>query len=68
MIFLNMSQSFFLIKTYLIRLLKFGKSTILNLVNSLIAATALIHNLEIYTRNLSDFERVKKLKCIDPIR
>ncbi|RLJ80106.1 type II toxin-antitoxin system VapC family toxin [Pedobacter alluvionis] len=40
----------------------------LKLGDSLIAATALVHNLEIYTRNLSDFERVKKLKCINPIR
>ncbi|MGM9478942.1 type II toxin-antitoxin system VapC family toxin [Pedobacter sp. GSP4] len=40
----------------------------LKLGDSLIAATALIHNLEIYTRNLSDFERVKRLKCVNPIR
>jgi len=40
----------------------------LKLGDSLIAATALIHDLEIYTRNLNDFERVKKLKCINPMR
>lgn len=39
----------------------------LKLGDSLIAATALVNNLKIYTRNLSDFERVKKLKCINPI-
>jgi len=40
----------------------------LKLGDSLIAATASIHGLEIYTRNLSDFERVKGLKCVNPIR
>lgn len=39
----------------------------LKLGDSLIAATALVHNLEIYTRNLSDFERIEGLKCINPI-
>lgn len=40
----------------------------LKLGDSLIAATASVHGLEIYTRNLSDFERVRGLKCINPIR
>ncbi|MDP2415407.1 type II toxin-antitoxin system VapC family toxin [Daejeonella sp.] len=39
----------------------------LKLGDSLIAATALVHSLEIYTRNLSDFERVEGLKCINSI-
>jgi predicted nucleic acid-binding protein len=39
----------------------------LKLGDSLIAATALVHSLEIYTRNLTDFERVEGLKCINPI-
>lgn len=40
----------------------------LKLGDSIIAATAAVLNLEIYTRNLSDFERVKGIKCVDPIR
>lgn len=40
----------------------------LKLADSIIAVTALLNNLNLYTRNLKDFERVKKLKCINPIR
>jgi len=39
----------------------------LKLGDSLIAATAVVNDLEIYTRNLSDFERVKGLKSYNPI-
>jgi len=39
----------------------------LKLGDSLIAATASVHNLEIYTRNLSDFKRVAGLKCVNPL-
>ena len=39
----------------------------LKLGDSLIAATALIHDLTLCTRNLSDFEKVKDLKCVNPI-
>lgn len=40
----------------------------LKLGDSLIAATALVHKLTLYTRNLKDFERVKRLKCVNPIQ
>lgn len=40
----------------------------LKLGDSLIAATASVHQLEIYTRNVVDFERIKKLVCINPIQ
>lgn len=40
----------------------------LKLGDSIIAATALVYNLTLYTRNLKDFERVKKLKCINPVQ
>ena len=39
----------------------------LKLGDSLIAATALVHQLEICTRNMSDFEKIDGLKCINPI-
>ena len=39
----------------------------LKLGDSLIAATALVHELSIYTRNLSDFERVTDINCINPV-
>jgi predicted nucleic acid-binding protein len=50
------------------RAVEIRKKYNLKLGDSIIAATALVHNLEVYTRNLSDIERVKKLKCINPIR
>lgn len=40
----------------------------LKLGDSIIAATAIVHNLSLYTRNLKDFERVKNLECVNPIR
>jgi len=49
------------------RAIEIRKKYNLKLGDSLIAATALVNNLEIYTRNLSDFERVGKLKCINPV-
>ena len=49
------------------RAIEIRKKYNLKLRDILIAATASVHSLEIYTRNLSDFERVKGLKCINPI-
>lgn len=40
----------------------------MKLGDSIIAATALMHNLTLYTRNLKDFERVADLMCINPVR
>jgi predicted nucleic acid-binding protein len=39
----------------------------LKLGDSIIAATALVHGLKLYTRNLKDFERIATLKCVNPI-
>jgi predicted nucleic acid-binding protein len=39
----------------------------LKLGDSIIAATALVHDLSIYTRNLSDFEKTTAISCINPI-
>ena len=43
------------------------KSYNLKLGDSLIAATALVNNLSIYTRNLSDFKKIATVKCTDPL-
>ena len=40
----------------------------LKLGDGLIAATALINNLTVYTRNIADFKRIDNLKFIDPIK
>ena len=39
----------------------------LQLGDSIIAATALEHDLSIYTRNLKDFEKIANVKCINPM-
>ena len=39
----------------------------LKLGDSIIAATSLVYDLKLYTRNLKDFEPVKKLTCVNPI-
>jgi len=44
-----------------------GKKHNLKLGDSIIAATALVHDLTIYTRNLSDFEKTSGISCINPI-
>lgn len=50
------------------RAIEIRKKYNLKLGDSLIAATASVHGLEIYTRNLSDFEKIKGIKCVNPIR
>lgn len=50
------------------RAIEIRKKYHLKLGDSLIAATALVHKLQIYTRNLGDFERIKGIKCINPVR
>ena len=40
----------------------------LKLGDSIISATALVHDLQIYTRNTADFKKIDVIKCINPIR
>jgi len=42
------------------------KKTSIKLPDAVIAATALIHNLTLVTRNVKDFERVEGLKIYNP--
>jgi toxin FitB len=39
----------------------------LKLGDSIIAATAMVHELTIYSRNLKDFEKIPQLKFVNPI-
>lgn len=39
----------------------------LKLGDSIIAATALVYGLTVYTRNLKDFEHIEGIKCVNPI-
>jgi len=40
----------------------------MSLGDSIIAATALIHNLTLYTHNVRDFKWIKELKIVDPLK
>lgn len=50
------------------RALTIRKEYNLKLGDAIIAATAIVHNLSILTRNLKDFERIGSLNCINPIK
>ena len=39
----------------------------IKLGDSIIAATALVHGLEVYTRNVSDFQKIPGLTVVNPI-
>lgn len=45
---------------------KIRKTTKIKLPDAIIAATALIHNLTLVTRNVKDFDRINGLKAINP--
>lgn len=34
--------------------------------NAIIAATALVHNMELVTRNIADFDKLPGLDCTNP--
>lgn len=55
-------------KEILERAIKLRKQYQLKLGDSLIAATALVHHLTFYTRNTNDFEKIRGLRYINPIR
>jgi toxin FitB len=40
----------------------------IDIADSLIAATAFVHKLELWTHNTSDFEDIEGLKLFDPIK
>jgi predicted nucleic acid-binding protein len=49
------------------RAISIRKQYNLKLGDSLIAATAVVNNLTLYTRNIGDFEKITGLKCINPV-
>jgi predicted nucleic acid-binding protein len=64
---------FFILKTHEIdrlvldEAIQLRKSHKMRLGDSIVAATALVPGLEIYTRNVADFVKVQGLKVINPI-
>jgi len=46
--------------------IKIRKNFRLKLPDAIVAATALVYELNLITRNIKDFERVEGLKCVNP--
>lgn len=47
--------------------IRMRKAYKMSLGDSILAATALIHGLEVYTRNTVDFIKIRDLKVVNPI-
>ncbi len=47
--------------------IRLRKAHKMKLGDSIVAATALIHGLEVYTRNMADFMKIPGLKVVNPI-
>ena len=64
--FINASSVFDLNETVILKSIEVRRSFSLKLPDAIIAATVLVHDLTLLTRNLKDFEKVVPLKCADP--
>ena len=60
-------QTFPIDNSVLIKAIELRKTYKMKLGDSIIAATALLANIEIYTRNLDDFIKIPDLIVINPI-
>jgi predicted nucleic acid-binding protein len=64
--FVNSSTVFDLNENIILKSIEIRKNYRLKLPDAIIAATAVVNNLPLLTRNTSDFEKVIQIKCIDP--
>jgi predicted nucleic acid-binding protein len=64
--FVNSSTVFDLNESIILKSIEIRKNYRLKLPDAIIAATAVVNNLSLLTRNISDFEKVIQIKCIDP--
>ncbi|WP_184543386.1 type II toxin-antitoxin system VapC family toxin [Mucilaginibacter sp. FT3.2] len=64
--FINASVVFDLSESVILKSIEIRKAYRLKLPDAIIAATAITNNLTLLTRNLSDFNKVTQLHCIDP--
>lgn len=54
--------------TILDEAIRIRKAYNLKLGDSIVAATALVHGLELFTRNTADFLRIPGLTVVDPVK
>lgn len=64
--FLNNCLIHYLSEEIILKTIEIRKNFRLKLPDAIIAATALIHNLTLYSRNLSDFNKIPGLNVINP--
>jgi len=64
--FIGSSTVFDLNEDIVLKSIEIRKNYRLKLPDAIIAATAAVNNLTLLTRNISDFEKVSIIKCIDP--
>jgi predicted nucleic acid-binding protein len=63
--FINVSTVFGLSESVIVKSIEIRRKYRLKLPDAIIAATAIANNLTLLTRNMSDFEKVKQLRCIN---
>ena len=51
-----------------VKVIELKRTTSIRLPDAIIAATALVHDLELWTHNTSDFKNIPNLKLFDPIK
>jgi predicted nucleic acid-binding protein len=64
--FISSSTVFDLNEGIILKSIEIRKNYRLKLPDTIVAATAMVYNLPLITRNTSDFEKVIQIKCIDP--
>jgi len=64
--FVSVSQVFSLSDVVVQKTIELRITHSIKLPDAIIAATALIHNLSLVTRNISDFSKIAGLNCINP--
>ena len=64
--FIDASRVFLLQEDIIIKTIEIRKSFLIKLPDAIIAATAIVNNLNLLTRNTKDFEKVSGLTCFDP--
>jgi predicted nucleic acid-binding protein len=64
--FISASVIFGLSENIILKSIEVRKKYRLKLPDAIIAATAIVNNLTLLTRNISDFKKVATLNCINP--
>jgi predicted nucleic acid-binding protein len=64
--FINVSHVFDFNEAVILKSIEIRKSYRIKLPDAIIAATAIVSNLTLVTRNTSDFSKISDLKLLDP--